>query len=248
MQPRADVYELTCPEPARSALLFETPAEIYARVFRALKPRSPLPEIQVEFRRYANADSSIRLESGRLTIRIADILQGAPAPIVESLAWILLGKLYRRPVPRIYGHRYRLYLNRREMRQKMQLVRQIRGRKLLAPPEGAARNLEDIFERLNREYFDGLLARPRLGWSRTRSRSMLGHFDPSHNAIVISRIFDDASKPLLALEYVLFHEMLHLTHPVDHAGVRRRVHTREFRAAERAFPRLAEAKELLKTI
>src|SRR5438067_2121589 len=208
MQPRGDSYDLTCPEGPQSALLFETPAEIYARVFKQLKPRTPLPEIVVQFRRYANADSSIRLESGRLTVRIADILEGAPAPIVESLAYILLGKLYRRPAARIYAHRYRLYLNRREMRQKLQLVRQIRGRKFLAPPEGAARNLEEIFERLNREHFDGLLARPLLGWSRGRSRSMLGHFDPSHNAIVISRIFDDLSKPLLGLEYVIFHEVL----------------------------------------
>src|SRR2546427_5193654 len=38
------------------------------------------------------------------------------------------------------------------------------------------------------------------------SRSMLGHFDPSHNAIIISRIFDNPKTPRLALEYVLFHE------------------------------------------
>ncbi len=43
----------------------------------------------------------------------------------------------------------------------------------------------------------------------------------------------------------MFHEMLHLRYPVDHKGVRRRVHTREFRQAERAFPRLREAKDLL---
>jgi predicted metal-dependent hydrolase len=148
----------------------------------------------------------------------------------------------------MYAHRYRLYLNRRDMRNKLQLLRQMRGRKLLAPAAGGARNLEEIFERLNQEHFDGLLARPLLGWSRGRSRSMLGHFDPSHNAIVISRIFDDASKPLLTLEYVMFHEMLHLRYPVDHRGVRRRVHTPEFRAAERAFPRFAEAKGLLKKL
>jgi len=41
---------------------------------------------------------------------------------------------------------------------------------------------------LNGEFFDGLLGRPLLGWSRTASRGMLGHFDPSHNAIIISRI------------------------------------------------------------
>jgi hypothetical protein len=181
-------------------------------------------------------------------VRIADILEGAPAPIMEALAYILLGKLYRRPVARIYGHRYRLYLNRRDIRQKMQLVRQIRGRKFVSGPEGASHNLEEIFERLNRQYFDGLLGRPLLGWSRRFSRSLLGHFDPSHNAIIISRIFDRPATPALALEYVMFHEMLHLRYPVDHNGVRRRVHTREFRQAERAFPKLAEAKDLLKKL
>jgi len=87
-----------------------------------------------------------------------------------------------------------------------------------------------------------------LGWSRQASRSMLGHFDPSHNAIIISRIFDRADIPVLALEYVMFHEMLHLRFPVDHAGLRRKVHTKEFRAAEREFPRLKEAKELLRKL
>jgi hypothetical protein len=77
---------------------------------------------------------------------------------------------------------------------------------------------------------------------------MLGHYDPCHNAIVISRIFDDIRKPLLTLEYVMFHEMLHLRYPVDHRGARRRVHTREFRQAERAFHLLAEAKDLLKKL
>src|SRR5438445_1476870 len=102
MQPRGaaggrDAYHLTWPEPQQSALFFETPAEIYARVLKDLKPRTPLPEIQVEFRRYANANSSIRLAEGRLTVKIADILEGAPAPIVEALAYILIGKIYRRP-------------------------------------------------------------------------------------------------------------------------------------------------------
>ena len=149
----------------------------------------------MEYRRYANANSSIRLEEGRLTVKIADILEGAPAPILEALAYILLGKLYRRPIPRVYAHRYRLYLNRRDMRQKMHLVRQIRGRKFVSGPEGASHNLEEIFERLNREYFEGLLGRPLLGWSRRPARGMLGHFDPSHNAIIISRIFDNAQGP-----------------------------------------------------
>jgi len=64
---------------------------------------------------------------------------------------------------------------------------------------------------------------------------------------VISRIFDRPGEPL-ALEYVMFHEMLHLRYPVDHNGLRRRVHTREFRDAEKQFPRLKEAKDALKRL
>ena len=229
-------------------LFFETPEEIYARVYRTLRPRAPLPDLRVEFCQFANADSFISLRDGRLQVRISDLLAGAPAPVTEALAFILLGKLYRKPVPRIYAHRYRLYLNRRDMRHKAELVRQLRGRKFISGPAGQYHNLEEIFERLNAQFFDGLMGRPQLGWSRQRARGMLGHFDPSHNAIVISRIFDQAGVPLLALEYVVFHEMLHLRCPVNHSGARRRVHTREFREAEKEFPRLKEAKELLKRL
>ena len=235
-------------EGLQSSLFFETPEEIYRRVFRALKPRTAMPELRVEFCRFANADSFIRLKDGSLHVRMSDLLAGAPAPVIEALAYILLGKLYRKAVPRVYPHRYRLYLNRRDVRRQAHLVRQIRGRKFVSGPQGQCHNLEEIFENLNGRFFDGLLGRPQLGWSRQPSRSMLGHFDPSHNAIIISRIFDRAAVPVLALEYVMFHEMLHLRYPVDHNGSRRRVHTKEFREAEKKFPQLKEAKEILKRL
>ncbi len=232
----------------QSSLFFESPAEIYVRVSRELKPRTPAPEVAVEFCRFANPDSFIQLVDGRLKVRISDLLESAPAPVMEALAFILLGKLYRKVIPRLYSHRYRLYLNRKDMRRQALLVRQIRGRKFISGPQGQIHNLEEIFERLNARFFDGLLGRPQLGWSRNASRHQLGHFDPSHNAIVISRIFDRPQTPLLALEYVMFHEMLHLQFPVDHSKARRCVHTREFKDAEKQFPQWKEAKEMLKRL
>ncbi len=229
-------------------MLFETPVEIYARVYRDLRPRSAMPEIRIEFCPFANPDSFARMENGLLEVRISDMLQGAPAPVFEALAYILLGKLLRKPVSRSYAHRYRLYLNRRDIRHSMHLLRQIRGRKFVSGPQGERFNLEEIFEELNRTYFGGLMARPQLGWSRRVSRTMLGHYDPAHNAIIISKVLDASDTPRQALEYVLFHEMLHLEFPVETKGVRRRVHTREFREAEKRFVDLKTAKELLKKL
>jgi hypothetical protein len=231
-----------------SALFFETPVEIYTRVFCDLKPRTKPPQIDVSFRRFANPDSFARFEAGRIEIRMSDLLEGAPAPVIEALAYVLLGKLLRRPVPTAYAHRYRLYLNRREVRRSIHLIRQIRGRKFVSGPQGDHHNLDQIFEELNFEHFGGLMARPRLGWSRQASRTMLGHYDPSHNAIIISKLLDSPTLPRIALEYVLFHEMLHLRYPAQTRGARRSVHTPEFKEAERAFPGFRQAKELLKKI
>ncbi len=231
-----------------TALFFESPEQIYQRVFREIKPRTPMPEFRIEFRRFANANSNIRLEAGQISVKITDLLEGAPAPVMESLAWILLSKLYRKPIPAVYNHRYRLYLNRKDVRRNLSLLRQVRGRKWISGGQGNCFDLVEIFEELNLQHFHGLMARPELGWSRRPSRTILGHYDPSHNAIVLSSIMDRPEVPRLAVEYVMFHEMLHLRHPVDHRGVRRCVHTPEFRAAEKEFPKLDEAKLLLKKL
>ena len=229
-----------------SALFFESPAAIFQRVHREIRPRTPVPPIDLEFKAFANADSRVRLEGGAITVRITDLLENAPAPVLEALAHILLGKLYRKPAAAQYEHRYRLYLNRRDMRKRISTVRQERGRKVHLGAQGKVHNLEAIFEELNLEHFGGMMARPGLGWSHVRSRTRLGHFDPSHNMIMISRIFDDPRAPRLALEYVMFHEMLHLHYPVDHSGSRRCVHTPEFKAHEKQFPKFKEARALLK--
>lgn len=231
-----------------STLLFESPEQIYARVHRQLRPRSPLPQIVVEFRRFAGANSFVRLQDGLLRVRISDLLRGAPAPIQEALAWILLSKLYRKPVDKRWIARYKRWLSRPEMRRSMHLLRQIRGRKFVSGPKGEHYDLEELFSELNLRYFHGLMAMPRLGWSRRRSRTLLGHYDPSHNAIILSRILDSPEVPRLALEYVMFHEMLHLRFPVEHRNGRRCVHTAEFRMAEKEFPQLKEAKKLLKQL
>jgi hypothetical protein len=231
-----------------STLLFETPEQIFERVFRIIKPRTWPPRIAVGFCEFANANSFIRLENGRIEARLSDILRDAPAPILEALAFILLCKLFRKPVPRSYNHRYRLYLNRRDVRHHLQQLRRERGRKQVSAPQGQCYDLEEIFEEINLQYFHGLMARPQIGWSIRPSWTTLGHYDPSHHMIVLSKVLDSQQIPRLAVEYVMFHEMLHLRYPVEHRGSRRCVHTPEFKVAEKEFLHLKQAKEILKRI
>ena len=74
------------------------------------------------------------------------------------------------------------------------------------------------------------------------------NYDPAHYAIVVSRIFDDPRVPGYAVEYIVYHEMLHLRHPVKLRGSRRCVHPTEFQADEKLFPELQKAQQFLKRL
>lgn len=229
-----------------SALFFESIEQIYERVFRTIRPRTPVPAIAVRFRKYANANSRIRLCQNELSVDISDLLEGAPAPVQEALASILISKLFKRQPDTDWMARYRRYLNRADMRRDLTQLKRERGRKNYRDAKGTTYDLCQLFEDLNREHFGGLMARPELGWSLRSSRTTLGHYDPCHHVIVLSSILDQPEAPLTAVLYVLFHEMLHLRYPTEHRGARRCVHTPEFKKAEKEFPDYKEGKRLLR--
>lgn len=222
--------------------------DIFHRSYRELRPGIPLPEMHLEFYPFANVNNTIRMRQGILRVRLSDLLEGAPESVLESIAHILLAKIYRKPIGSSHVTRYRRYLASREISGKAHLVRQIRGRKRIASAKGHVYDLEEIFEALNRRFFHGLLARPRMTWSRMHSRRSLAHYDPAHNAIVVSKIFDHPLVPRCAVEYIVYHEMLHLKHPVKLRGSRRCVHSKEFLAEEKLFPQLHQAKAFLQTL
>jgi len=222
--------------------------ELFQETYSELRPGSSLPELKIEFFAFANVNNTIRLRDGRLLVRLSDLLEGAPETVLKAIAHILLAKMYRRPIDRGHAARYRRYVASHEIVHKAHLVRQMRGRKKLHSARGLYYDLEEIFEELNRRFFHGLMARPRLSWSQTKTRRILGHYDPAHNAIIISRIFDHPAVPAFVVEYIVYHEMLHLKHPVKLRGSRRCVHSTEFQAEEKLFPRMAEANAFLKRL
>jgi len=220
--------------------------QIFQEQYLEVRPGAPIPDLKVDFFPFTSIKNTIRMREGRLLVRLSDLLEGAPAAVLQSIAHILLAKMYRRPVDREYAARYRRYVSSHNISQKAHLLRQMRGRKLLDSAQGRTYDLDAVFEDLNARFFHGLLARPRMTWSRDHARNSLGHYDPAHNAIVVSRIFDHPLVPRSAVEYIVYHEMLHLKHPVRLRGSRRCIHSAEFQAEEKLFPQLAEVKQFLR--
>ena len=229
------------------------PAEAAAQIFRsvwtgAFQHAIPLRTVKVEFRSFASAKSSIRLQGGLLQVQISDLLENAPNTVLIALAHILIAKLRRKTVPSPLLRHYREYLCSTEVARRLQSIRELRGRKLMGPPTGHHYDLTKIFDELNVRYFFGLMAAPELGWSLRSSRSTLGHYDWSLNTIVLNKVLDNNAIPQLAVDYVMFHEMLHMRYRVEYRGTRRCIHTAEFKQAEREFEGYRKAREILEAL
>ena len=223
-------------------------ALIFQEEYRALRPRAPMPPVVVRFRRFTSLNTTIRLRESRILVSLSDLLEGAPESVIRAIAHILLAKLYKKPIDPTQNVRYKRFASSAAVIRQTELIRNTRGSKRWSGPEGRYYNLEEVFDALNFRFFSGLLGRPELTWSEHHAKRSLGHYDAAHNTIVVSRVFDRPSSPRYAIEYLLYHEMLHLKHPVRMRGLRRCVHSQEFKAEEARFPRLAEALAFIKRI
>jgi hypothetical protein len=222
--------------------------ELYIEAFQALGKSHPVPEIEVKFYPYTGLNHTIRLRSGKIFVRLSDITADAPKEIHRSLAFMLVSKLLGRKVP--YGHEkiYKNYTRNSDIQRATELVRRGRGSKILTSARGSAYDLDRIFKRLNYHYFEGKIPKPTLTWSQRKTHAILGHHDSTHDTIVISKTLDSHDVPEWLVEFVLYHEMLHIKHPAKIIDGRRRHHTKLFRSDEKKFPFYEQAQKWIELL
>jgi hypothetical protein len=203
------------------------------------------PQFQVEFYPYTGLVQTIRLRDDVACVRFSDLLARAPVRILEAAAAVLLAKLFRRRLPADLRDAYRDFSLAHSTRRRIHRLRQRRARRPALAPQGQLHELSGMFEELNRKYFESALRRPRLGWSARPWRRQLGCFDPALDQIVLSSRLDRPRVPRYVVEYVLYHEMLHVKHPVRRALCGLQSHSADFRAEERRFPHFPAARRWL---
>jgi predicted metal-dependent hydrolase len=214
---------------------------LFADVFQQVSKRQNKPEVTVTFYPFVGLNNTIRIRNQRLYVRVSDLLCDAPLAVHRALAHILVRKLFRQRPKTEHETLYRQYAYQPQMLRASDLARQRRGRKQLNGSVGRIYDLDRIFARLNRHYFHNALPKPALSWSARRTKRILGHHDPIHDAIIISRSLDLVSVPEYVVEYVMYHEMLHVKHQSRLVNGRRVFHSPAFRAEEKQFARYNEA-------
>ncbi len=221
---------------------------IFHRIFTRLGCQGRPPQFVVELYPYANLAHTMRLRQETAHVRLSDILRDAPVPVIEAAAAILLAQMYRRRLPSGLRDLYRQFALAHSTRRHIARVRRKRARRIAHNPCGTAHDLEPMFAALNVEYFKGNLRRPRLGWSTRPWRSQYGCFDPSLDQIVMNNRLDRADVPSYAVELILYHEMLHVKHPLRAAACGLQAHSPEFRSEEKRFKHYNRARKFLEHV
>jgi hypothetical protein len=123
-----------------------------------------------------------------------------------------------------------------------------RPRRKAVVQRGRHFHLGEIFEEINRDFFDGRVTAA-ICWGRRpaggpRRSIRLGSYRREENLIRIHPALDAGFVPPCVVEALVHHEMLHAEIPlrVGEKG-RRVVHGRDFRARERQFPGYRRAEE-----
>ena len=222
--------------------------KFFVDAFRHLGGNRPVPGIDVRFYPYAGLHHTIRIRSGRAYVRLSDICEAGPPDVLRALAFVLVARLLGKRVPDVHDRVYREYSLTSEVMRSSDIARRRRGRKLINSAQGEVYDLDRMFTKINRRYFGGAVAKPTITWSQRRTRSILGHHDHLYDTITISKTLDSTDVPEWFVEYILYHEMLHIRHPARLIKGRRYYHTSAFRLDERRFSRYQEAQKWLERI
>ena len=182
---------------------------------------------------------SFRRNPGEIHYRVHHMFLEAPHEVVRALAAFAGPRRGAAARRREAGTRIDAYVKRNRAR-----IAVPRADRLLA--RGRVHDLQEIFDRVNAEHFDGAI-QARIGWGpvrsgRRRRTVKTGVYVQDARIIRIHPTLDRVEVPEFYVAAVVHHEMLHQAVPAREVNGRRVVHGADFRRRERAYPDHARAR------
>jgi len=177
-------------------------------------------------------------------IKISDYLIDAPDEVLADFSGTIVQTIAGvRPV---YGRTYLDWVCSDEFINSKRKIYLGRSRNLTGSPKGNERDLLESLDRLlDSELLDpSAIDNSFISWTRKSNIRKMGFCSPMMRVVGISSIMDDVSVPESVLDYVVYHEALHLAQ-----GYRpgKRAHNQTFKEEERKYPGREKADDYLKS-
>jgi len=129
---------------------------------------------------------------------------------------------------------------------------QRKRKRVILRPFGQVYNLQEMYNTLNNEYFDGKLDL-RISWfgrgeTIPKTRITFGSYNPKLKLIKVNRLLDKDDIPEYFVRYIVYHEMLHnAVPPKKKRRGTHHIHHREFKEREKVFSDYDLAQSFIKS-
>ncbi len=221
--------------------------EIFHKTYQRLRNTDSAPPCEIQFFRYKNIKNTLRVRDGLIRVRISHMLMQAPPEVIGAVFEILLCRTYRLRSYEEANLLYNHYINSPEFLANTSLPDKQNRQILKLGTEGKTANLDQRFEHLNNQYFEGNLRSLSLNWTERKSRKILGQFIPHRDEILINSILDHPLVPVSVIDFILYHEMLHAFLDIKISATGRKlVHNPDFKQKERKFEGYKFASEFIR--
>lgn len=170
---------------------------------------------------------SVKNNGKSAVLRLHRIFLNAGDDIIHEIASLINNRLSKTPLINKF-----IKLSAKNMERKSR-------NNVRLNPDGKYYNLNEIFQSLNRQYFEFRITAS-ITWGTSVKRwgvrkRTLGSYSSHTNTIRLNPVLDSRNVPGYFVEYVAYHEMLHADMGIDESGTRRIVHSPEFKKRERLF-------------
>jgi len=219
--------------------------ERFTEIISSAAEKRGLYSVHAEFIPTKDFKISWKTIGKELKVYVSDYISDAPSEVLIGLSETILDIVKRQPYR--YEKTYLDWITSDEFIIKSRQTYIRRSKNLARTPEGRERNLTDSLDKLLES---GILTGKDLDnsfftWTSRPNYRKVGYCSPMMRLVAVSSALDTLTVPDYVVDYVVYHESLHLRQ-----GYRpgKRAHDVSFRNAEKEFPDYKKAEVYLKTL
>ena len=219
-----------------------------ARLFELISPLVSGRGLELRNISYCKAkefQASWKRSGDCIDMVMTDYLIDAPDDVITDFSRTVIGTIEKRKPA--YGKTYLDWVRSDDYINKKRKLYLKRSRNLTGSPEG---NERSIIESLDRLLDSGLLDPSGIdnsffSWTNIPNVRKVGFCSPMMRVVGISCVLDDVEVPEFVLDYVVYHESLHLAQGYVPG---QRPHSKKFRTDEKKYPKYDEAESFLRSL
>jgi len=212
--------------------------------FADIGTRHGYDSVTAEFSEFKEFKIKWRRSCGWAEFEVSDYLKDAPREVMEGIAETIFSRISGQ-TKNGYPDDMLRWMTSDEFVLNKQPVYLSRCRNITGSQAGEHVDLMDSYERL----MDlGLVTYDKdlvISWTKQPNIKRIGYCSVLMKVIMISSVFDSAMIPYFVTDYVLYHELIHMSKGFDPFGQH---HDTDFQMLERLYPMCTEAEEWLKRL